>query len=117
MAKVHVTGMSGTGKSSSLRLLSARGHRTVNTDTDEWSYLVDLPDGSRDWIWRERAIAELLRRHSAGSLLVAGCKTNQAEFYAQFDQSPCLVVRSICSLPGSGNALTTRMERQQRNVR
>jgi shikimate kinase len=85
MAKVLVTGMSGSGKSSSLRLLSARGHRTVDTDTDEWSYWVDLPDGSPDWIWREQAIGELLRTHCTGSLFVAGCKTNQGKFYAEFD--------------------------------
>jgi len=85
MAKVLVTGMSGTGKSSALRLLSARGHRTIDTDTDEWSYWVDLPDGSPDWIWREEAISELLRSHSTGSLFVAGCKTNQGRFYAEFD--------------------------------
>ena len=57
MAKVLVTGMSGTGKSSALRLLSAGGHRTVDTDTDEWSYWVDLPDGSPDWIWRGEPLA------------------------------------------------------------
>jgi shikimate kinase len=85
MAKVLVTGMSGTGKSSALRLLSARGHRTVDTDTDKWSYRVDLPDGSPDWIWREQAIGELLRGHSTGSLFVAGCKTNQGKFYGAFD--------------------------------
>jgi dephospho-CoA kinase len=85
MAKVLVTGMSGTGKSSALRLLSARGHRTVDTDTDEWSYWVDLPDGSPDWIWREESISRLLRIHETGSLFVAGCKTNQGRFYKEFD--------------------------------
>ena len=85
MRKVLVTGMSGTGKSSALRVLNARGHRTVDTDTDEWSHWVELPDGSPDWIWREEAISELLRNHSSGSLFVAGCKTNQGRFYAEFD--------------------------------
>jgi dephospho-CoA kinase len=85
MAKVLVTGMSGTGKSSALRLLSAHGYRTVDTDTAEWSYQVVLPDGSPDWIWREEAISELLRSHRTGSLFVAGCKTNQGKFYPEFD--------------------------------
>jgi dephospho-CoA kinase len=83
--KVLVTGMSGTGKSSALRLLAARGHRTVDTDTDAWSYWVTLPDGSPDWIWREDAINDLLRSHVDGSLFVAGCKTNQGRFYSDFD--------------------------------
>jgi len=85
MSKVLVTGMSGTGKSTALQTLRDRGHRTVDTDTDQWSYWVTLPDGSADWIWREDAITALLAGHSHGSLFVAGCKTNQGKFYAQFD--------------------------------
>jgi shikimate kinase len=85
MSKVLVTGMSGTGKSSALRLLAARGHETVDTDTDEWSHWVTLPDGSRDWIWREDQLRDLLRSHVSGSLYVAGCKTNQGRFYPEFD--------------------------------
>lgn len=85
MAKVLVTGMSGTGKSAALELLRCRGHRTVDTDTDQWSRWVTLPDGSADWIWREPAIAELLAGHREGGLFVAGCKTNQGRLYPQFD--------------------------------
>jgi shikimate kinase len=85
VTKVLVTGMSGTGKSSVLRLLGARGHRSVDTDSDEWSYRVTLPDGSPDWIWREDVMSDLLRSHAGGCLFVAGCKTNQGRFYAQFD--------------------------------
>jgi dephospho-CoA kinase len=86
MSKILVTGMSGTGKSSALRVLGERGHRVVDTDTDEWSRWVTLPDGSADWIWREEAIAGLLAGHADGHLFVAGCKTNQGRFYPQFDQ-------------------------------
>ena len=45
-----------------------------------------MPDGSRDWIWREEAIGDLLFSHGAGHLFVAGCKTNQGRFYPLFDQ-------------------------------
>lgn len=85
MPKVLVTGMSGTGKSAALQALGERGHRVVDTDTDEWSHWVTSPDGSPDWIWREDAIAALLASHRHGCLFVAGCKTNQGKFCTQFD--------------------------------
>lgn len=83
--KVLVTGMSGTGKSTVLQLLAERGHRVVDTDTDEWSAWVTLPDGSRDWVWREDAIARLLAEREGSALFVAGCKSNQGKFYGRFD--------------------------------
>jgi hypothetical protein len=43
-----------------LRVLAARGHRTVDTDTDRWSRWVTAPDGTADWIWREQAMTDLL---------------------------------------------------------
>ena len=85
MAKTLVTGMSGTGKSTALGVLGSRGHRTVDTDTDQWSHWVTAPDGSADWVWREDAVRELLAGHRSGSLFVAGCKSNQGRFYPQFD--------------------------------
>jgi dephospho-CoA kinase len=86
MTKVLITGMSGTGKSMILEILGARGHRTIDTDTDRWSHWVTLPDGSSDWIWRGQAIADLLTgHHNIGNLFVAGCKSNQGKFYPQFD--------------------------------
>lgn len=85
MAKVLITGMSGTGKSTALRHLSARGRAAVDTDTDAWSEWVTLPDGSADWVWRERAVTDLLTGHRAGHLFVAGCKSNQGRFYPLFD--------------------------------
>lgn len=85
VAKVLITGMSGTGKSTALHFLRQRGHSTVDTDTDTWSCWVTQPDGSADWIWREQAITNLLSSHVDGSLFIAGCKTNQGQFYPLFD--------------------------------
>jgi dephospho-CoA kinase len=85
VSKVLITGMSGTGKSTVLGLLSERGHRTVDTDSDAWSRWVTLPDGSRDWVWREQAIAGLLTTQHEGHLFLAGCKSNQGAFYPLLD--------------------------------
>lgn len=83
--RILVTGMSGTGKSAALRELHARGHRVVDADGDEWSYWGTLPDGSVDWVWREREMADLLSGHRDGVLFVAGCAPNQGRFYPRFD--------------------------------
>ena len=86
MAKVLVTGMSGTGKSTALRMLGARGHRVVDADYAGWSHFVTSGDGSREWMWREDAMAELLASHREGHLFVAGCSANQGRFYPAFDR-------------------------------
>jgi dephospho-CoA kinase len=84
--KILVTGMSGTGKSTVLRELAERGHRVVDTDSDDWSEWVILSDGLRDWVWREAKMNQLLSGHRTGTLFVAGCKSNQGLFYPQFDE-------------------------------
>ncbi|ALE86043.1 AAA family ATPase [Pseudonocardia sp. HH130629-09] len=85
MLRVLITGMSGTGKTSALEMLGERGHRIVDTDTDEWSRWTTDRDGSSDWIWREDAMTELLTGHTEGKLFVSGCKTNQVNFYHLFE--------------------------------
>jgi shikimate kinase len=66
-------------------MLGERGHRAVDTDTDEWCEWITESDGSRDWVWREDAIFTLLNDHLTGHLFVGGCKTNQGKFYPLFD--------------------------------
>lgn len=85
MTRVLVTGMSGTGKTSALRILGTRGHDVVDTDTDEWSQWTKDDHGAPDWVWREDAMATLLGTPRDASLFVAGCKTNQGVFYHCFD--------------------------------
>jgi dephospho-CoA kinase len=80
MKRVLLTGMSGTGKSSVVRELAARGYKAVDTD-DGWSEA--RPDGRQRW--REDAIEELLAAEDADVLFVAGCEENQAKFHPQFD--------------------------------
>ena len=89
MKRVLVTGMSGTGKSSVLLELRARGFKTVDTDYGGWSEQVDVPasDGppQKEWLWREDLIARLLATEDAEVLFVSGAVRNQTKFYPQFD--------------------------------
>lgn len=73
--------MSGTGKSSVVRDLVARGYKAIDTD-DGWSET--QPDGRQ--LWREDAIRTLLAAEDAEVLFVAGCEENQTKFHAQFDE-------------------------------
>ena len=80
MKRVLLTGMSGTGKSSVIRALRARGFRAVDTD-DGWCE--PLPDGRQRW--REDAIGQLLDTEDGDVLFVAGCEENQVRFHPRFD--------------------------------
>ena len=86
MSTILITGMSGTGKSTVIRALAACGHRAIDTDSDEWSVWTVDPDGAPDWIWREDRLARLLATDGGELLFVAGCKSNQGRFAAQFDR-------------------------------
>jgi shikimate kinase len=72
--------MSGTGKSSLVGELRARGYKAVDTD-DGWTE--PLPDGRQRW--REDAIQSLLTTEDTDILFVAGCEENQGKFLDQFD--------------------------------
>lgn len=75
MARVLLTGMSGTGKTTVLDELSRRGNFTVDTDHDGWV--------SDDACWDAARMEALLRDHR--NVFVAGTAENQADFYDRFD--------------------------------
>jgi dephospho-CoA kinase len=77
---VLITGMSGTGKSTLLTELAARGHRTVDTDYGDFHRRVD-----GETLWRTERIDQLLSSHRNGLLFVQGTTRNQTEFYPRFD--------------------------------
>ncbi len=75
VARVLITGMSGTGKTTLLDELRRRGHLTVDTDYDGW----ELPDGT----WDEHRMDRLLAANPA--LVVSGTVRNQIGFYDRFE--------------------------------
>jgi shikimate kinase len=95
MKRILLTGMSGTGKSTVVRELAARGYRAVDVDNDEFSQWVEIKnstgaeitpvDGNRDWMWREDRIQDLLSTQEADVLFVSGCAENMPQFFPQFD--------------------------------
>jgi broad-specificity NMP kinase len=90
MARILVTGMSGTGKSSALAELGRRGYRVVDTDDPGWREYREDPEPSDElhrgeWLWIEDRIAALLDSDDGRSLFVQGCVRNQSTFYDRFD--------------------------------
>jgi len=87
MAKVLLTGMSGTGKSSALTELRRRGYRVVDTDDPGWTEWVPDPHeaGGGGWLWLEDQMTALLDLDDGPSLFVQGCVRNQRKFYDRFD--------------------------------
>lgn len=94
MKRILITGMSGTGKSTLVTELAARGHRAVDLDGDEWSAWVPVdgnPTGAKpghDWMWKEESVTRLLAEEGGGRgemLFVSGCAPNMRNFLARFD--------------------------------
>jgi shikimate kinase len=81
MKRILLTGMSGTGKSTLVAALAARGYPAIDMDEPGWSE--HAPDG--DWVWREDRVQEFLAQDAGDALFVSGCATNQVTFYPQFD--------------------------------
>jgi dephospho-CoA kinase len=90
--RVLLTGMSGTGKSTMIEALAARGYKAVDADEDGLSEVVSVPFDEptglapgHDWVWREDSIQAHLSTEDADVLFLAGCAPNQGKFYPRLD--------------------------------
>jgi shikimate kinase len=88
--------MSGSGKSSVIEALSARGYKAIDTDWNPDWEVRPVPGGpdadGPGWTWREDRITELLATEDADVLFVSACVPNQSRFYARFDHVVLLSV-------------------------
>ena len=103
MRCVLVTGMSGTGKSSSLAELRRRGFDVVDTDEPGWTEWRD----DEGHVWREERIDELLTRDRSVPLFVSGTVSNQGRFYRRFD--------AVVLLSAPADVLLRRIESRTTN--
>ena len=118
MKRILVTGMSGTGKSTVVGELAARGYKAADADTDEYSEWVDVNGdigklgsptwGAKDWMWREDRVRALLSTEDADVLFVSGCAANMRAFLHQFDH--------IVLLSAPADVLVERLRRRTSNT-
>ena len=84
MKRIYITGMSGTGKSSVIERLQARGFTAIDTDYNDWCEL-SISEGGPEWILQEDRLHELFKASSISPLFISGCCSNQTKFYKFFD--------------------------------
>ena len=107
--------MSGTGKSTVISELAARGYKAVDADYGGMSELVSIQATSdrsglgteQDWIWREDRIADLLSTEDADVLFLSGTASNQVKFYGRFHH--------IVLLTAPASVMTERLVRRTNN--
>ena len=119
MKRVLITGMSGTGKSSVIQELAARGYQAYDLDTPEWSEWIDndprdmlTPAEGKDWVWREDRVHALLSKPADGTLFIGGCAENMAQLFPLID-----AVVLLCTCRHDHGAARETIPRQLRQCR
>lgn len=115
MKRVLITGMSGTGKSTVVQELTARGYRALDLDTPEWSEWVDVdpsdklaPRQGKDWMWREDRVGTLLSAPGDETLFISGCAENMGRFLPRLDlvvllsAPPATIMQRLAARPIGG---------------
>jgi adenylate kinase family enzyme len=106
MPAVHITGVSGSGKSSVAAALGACGHLAVDADTDHrlamWVDADRKPvpepvksDGWMDrywWAWNPKRLDELIADAAPARLFVCGNAANENSLQTRFDHQILLVI-------------------------
>jgi len=110
--------MSGTGKSTLVGELIARGYKAIDADSDEWSEWVPARSGSElgdspvraneDWVWREDRITDLLATEDVDILFLSGCAANMGLFLPQFDH--------VILLSAPADTMVQRLESRTNNA-
>ena len=125
MNRILITGMSGTGKTSVIQEMIARGHRAIDLDTPEWSEWVAAAPGDaltpaegRDWVWREDRVRTLLSRPDHETLFIAGCAENMGRLFPLIDavillSAPAATIMERLLTRSSGSYGSVAEERQK----
>jgi dephospho-CoA kinase len=118
MKRILLTGMSGTGKSTIIAELAARGYKAVDVDCDEFSELAQYSGDTgafgppvevgMDWVWREDRMQDLLGAEDADALFLSGCAENMGRFVPQFDH--------IILLSAPAEVIVARLAARTRNA-
>jgi shikimate kinase len=127
MKRVLITGMSGSGKSSVIQELVARGQRAHDLDTLEWSQWIDTdpsdvltPARGKDWVWREELVRALLSQPGDGTLFIGGCAENMGQLFPLIDtvvllSAPVATIMERLRTRSSGGYGSIAEERRQVN--
>lgn len=82
MKKILLTGMSGTGKSTVLRLLRAGDTLTIDLDDSEW---IETDPLTGERLFCIQPLLAYMRAHADKNIVLAGCEANQHELYGELD--------------------------------